>query len=60
MRYRRVLLKLSGEAIAGEQDGGFDAEALVHIAEQVLTLHDLGVEISIVIGGGNIFSYSYN
>ena len=55
MRYRRVLLKLSGEAIAGEQDGGFDAEALEHIAEQVLTLHDLGVEISIVIGGGNIF-----
>ena len=55
MRYKRVLLKLSGEAISGEQDGGFDAEALEHIADQVLHLHNLGVEISIVIGGGNIF-----
>ncbi len=55
MRYNRVLLKLSGEAISGKQDGGFDAEALEHIADQVLSLHELGVEISIVIGGGNIF-----
>ena len=55
MRYNRVLLKLSGEAISGDQDGGFDAEALEHIADQVLHLHNLGVEISIVIGGGNIF-----
>jgi uridylate kinase len=55
MRYRRVLLKLSGQAISGTQDFGFNPEALEHIAEQVLGLHALGVQVSVVIGGGNIF-----
>ena len=55
MRYKRVLLKLSGQAVSGPQDFGFDVEALEHIADEVLGLRDLGVEISIVIGGGNIF-----
>ncbi|MFA6109804.1 MAG: UMP kinase [Candidatus Latescibacterota bacterium] len=55
MRYERVVLKLSGQAVSGQREGGFDPEALDHIAEQVLGLHHLGVAVSVVIGGGNIF-----
>ena len=55
MRYSRILLKLSGQAVSGSADFGFDPESLEHIADQVLRLHREGVEISIVIGGGNIF-----
>ena len=55
MRYNRVLLKLSGQAVSGKEEVGFDAVALEHIADEVLHLHSLGVQISIVIGGGNIF-----
>ncbi|MEE2659120.1 MAG: UMP kinase [Candidatus Latescibacterota bacterium] len=55
MRYQRVTLKLSGEAVSGDRDFGFDPGALEHIADQVLSLHSRGVQISIVIGGGNIF-----
>ena len=55
MRYKRVLLKLSGQAVSGNQEVGFDPDALEHIADQVLGLRTQGVEISIVIGGGNIF-----
>lgn len=55
MRYQRVVLKLSGQAVSGQRESGFDPEALEHIADQVLGLHAQGVEISIVIGGGNIF-----
>ena len=55
MKYRRVLLKLSGRAVSGTEDFGFSPDALEHIADEVLSLHAMGVEISIVIGGGNIF-----
>ncbi len=55
MRYRRVLLKLSGAAVAGEHDFGFDPNALNFIAGEVLKVHGAGVEVGIVIGGGNIF-----
>jgi uridylate kinase len=55
MRYKRVLLKLSGQAVSGTKDFGFDPSALNHIADEVLDLHDHGVQVSIVIGGGNIF-----
>tara|TARA_Y100000588_G_C14172494_1_gene889807 strand:+ start:611 stop:1351 length:741 start_codon:yes stop_codon:yes gene_type:complete len=55
MRYKRVLLKLSGQAVSGEHEVGFDPNALEHIADEVLTLHNQGVQVSIVIGGGNIF-----
>jgi uridylate kinase len=55
MRYNRVLVKLSGGAIAGENDWGFSPNALNHIADEVLKLHDLGVQVSVVVGGGNIF-----
>ena len=55
MRYNRVLVKLSGGAIAGDKDWGFSPSALNHIADEVITLHNLGVQVSVVVGGGNIF-----
>jgi uridylate kinase len=55
MRYKRVLVKLSGSAIAGDKDWGFSPDALNHIADEVLKLHTLGIQVSVVVGGGNIF-----
>ncbi|MEZ4870873.1 MAG: UMP kinase [Bdellovibrionales bacterium] len=55
MKYKRVLLKLSGEALAGDQKTGINVETLEQIAKDVREVHDLGVELGIVIGGGNIF-----
>jgi uridylate kinase len=55
MRYKRVLVKLSGGAIAGDKDWGFSPSALNHIADEVLALHNQGVQVSVVVGGGNIF-----
>ena len=52
---RRVLLKLSGEALAGEKHTGFDEPTVTKVAKQVKTLVDQGIEVGIVIGGGNIF-----
>ena len=52
---RRVLLKLSGEALMGGQDYGLDAEIVDRIAAEVAIVADLNVEICLVIGGGNIF-----
>ena len=54
-KYRRVLLKLSGEALMGSQSFGIDPEVVLGIASEVKEIHSLGVEIGIVIGGGNIF-----
>ena len=54
-KYKRILLKLSGEALAGEQGYGIDPAVLERIRAEVRLVHDLGVEIAIVIGGGNIF-----
>lgn len=54
MKYNRVLLKLSGEALAGERGFGIDGQVLHKIATEVADLHKLGVEIAIVVGGGNI------
>jgi uridylate kinase len=53
--YKRILLKLSGEALAGAQGYGIDLAVLEGIVDEVETVHRLGVEIAIVIGGGNIF-----
>ncbi|HPD33609.1 MAG TPA: UMP kinase [Bacteroidota bacterium] len=53
--YKRILLKLSGEALMGNQGFGIDPDALQKFAKEVVTAHQLGVEIGIVIGGGNIF-----
>ena len=54
-KYRRILLKLSGEALGTEGGYGINAEALAHIAAQIKEVRDLGVQVVIVIGGGNIF-----
>ena len=53
--YKRVLLKLSGEALMGSQNFGVDPQVAGKIAQEVNDVHGLGVEIAIVIGGGNIF-----
>ncbi len=52
---KRVLLKLSGEALAGDKKTGFDEDTCVQVARQVLQLVDSGVEVGIVIGGGNFW-----
>jgi uridylate kinase len=54
-RYRRVLLKISGEALMGEQEYGLDSAMVARIAAEIKSVHDLGVQICLVIGGGNIF-----
>ena len=53
--YRRILLKISGEALMGPQGFGLHPPTVERIAEEVISLHTLGVEIAMVIGGGNIF-----
>jgi uridylate kinase len=55
LRYRRILLKLSGEALMGERQYGVDPSVCAFIARQVAEIHGLGVEVGIVVGGGNIF-----
>jgi uridylate kinase len=55
MKYKRILLKLSGEALMGNKQFGIDNERLVQYAKEVKEISELGVEIAIVIGGGNIF-----
>jgi uridylate kinase len=55
VRYRRVLLKLSGEALMGQQNYGIDPSTLAQIADEIIDVHSLGVEMALVIGGGNIF-----
>ena len=54
-KYKRILLKLSGETLGGEQGSGFDYETIRSLAESVIDVHNLNVEVGIVIGGGNIF-----
>lgn len=53
--YKKILLKLSGEALMGDQEFGISSEVIASYAKQIKEIADLGVEISIVIGGGNIF-----
>lgn len=53
--YKRVLLKLSGEALMGNQKFGVEKKVCEHIAKSVKEIHDLGLQIGIVVGGGNIF-----
>ncbi len=54
-RFKRILLKLSGESLMGEKQYGIDEKRLGEYARQIKEIHDLGVQIGIVIGGGNIF-----
>ncbi len=53
--FNRILLKLSGEALVGSQSYGIDTKVAVAVAKEIKAVHDLGVEIAVVIGGGNIF-----
>ncbi|ESU24454.1 UMP kinase [Flavobacterium enshiense DK69] len=55
MKYNRILLKLSGEALMGDRQYGIDPKRLAEYAAEIKQLHDKGVQIAIVIGGGNIF-----
>ena len=55
LRYRRVLLKVSGEALMGQRESGLDWDTVRAIAEDIKAVHELGAEICLVIGGGNIF-----
>ena len=55
MKYNRILLKLSGEALLGKNSYGIDNDRLIEYAEEIKQIHKEGVEIAIVIGGGNIF-----
>ena len=54
-KYKRILLKISGEALSGAAGHGFDPESLKSVAEQILEVAKLGVEVGIVVGGGNIW-----
>jgi uridylate kinase len=54
-RYKRILLKLSGEALMGGRRNGIDPETIARIADEIVEVHRAGVQLAIVIGGGNIF-----
>ena len=62
IKYKRVLLKLSGEALAGEKKTGISAEVVDDITKQIKEMVDLGVEVAVVVGGGNFWrgKYGYN
>jgi len=54
-QYKRVVLKLSGEALMGDQSFGISGDMIKYVAEEVRSVFDLGIQLSLVIGGGNIF-----
>ncbi len=54
-KYQKILLKLSGEALQGKEDLGISVDSLKAISKEIVEIHNLGVEIAIVMGGGNIF-----
>ena len=55
LTYRRVLLKISGEALMGEQNYGIDVDIARMVGEELKAVHELGVQVAVVVGGGNIF-----
>ena len=55
MKYKRILLKLSGEALMGDGEYGISPDKIAEYARDIQTIVDLGCEVAIVIGGGNIF-----
>ncbi len=55
MQYHRILMKLSGGAVAGNAAWGFDPNALNHITDEILKIHQEGIQIAVMVGGGNIF-----
>jgi len=59
VKYKRILLKLSGETLGGKTGSGYDPATLTRISNEIRQIYDLGVEIAIVVGGGNIFRGIY-
>ena len=57
--YKRVLLKLSGEALAGEEKNGIDQKTISEICDAIVKVHELGVDVAIVVGGGNFWRGRY-
>jgi len=55
MSYNRVLLKLSGEALMGDKKAGIDSKKLLHYANEIKKIHDIDIQVAVVIGGGNIY-----
>ena len=55
VKYKRVIIKISGEALAGSKGMGFDQEVLQGVVDQICKVHDLGAEVAIVVGGGNFW-----
>ena len=55
MQYKRILLKLSGEALMGDKQYGIDSNRLSEYADEIKEVVEMGIEVAIVIGGGNIF-----
>src|SRR5215469_15220093 len=55
LKYRRILLKLSGEALMGEADYGIDPKVIGRLADEIIEIQRAGVQVGVVIGGGNIF-----
>ena len=58
-KYKRIMLKISGEALAGEKGFGLDQPTINKIAAKIKECYDLGIEISIVIGGGNFWAATF-
>lgn len=54
MKYKRILLKLSGGALSGDKDFGFEKESLENITEEIIKAVNSGVEVAVLVGGGNI------
>ena len=54
-KYKRILIKLSGEALAGERGVGIDIRTVQNMAQEIKEVHELGIEIALVIGGGNLW-----
>ena len=55
--YKRIILKISGEALKGDGQSGICPETVKDIAKQIKEIHDLGVKIGVVVGAGNLFRY---
>ncbi len=55
VRYNRIILKISGEALSGEEKNGINPTVIKHLAEEIKSVHDLGVQIGVVCGGGNMW-----
>ena len=55
VKYKRIILKISGEALAGKEGTGIDPTVIAHLAQEIKAVHDLGVEVGVVCGGGNMW-----